>query len=161
MPTVKPIPDGYHAITACFAVSDAAKAIEFYKKAFGAQEVFRMEAPGNKVAHAELQIGDSKIMISDEFMEMGAKSAKTMGGTPVGFYLYVTDCDAMAKQAVAAGAKELMPLQNMFYGDRTGRYEDPFGMIWHISTHIEDPTMEQIRERAAAAMKQHKQKQPA
>jgi PhnB protein len=148
---VKAIPDGYHAVTPYLSVRGAAKAIEFYKKAFGATEVMRMAQPDGKIGHAEIQIGDSRLMLADEYPEMGFVGPETVGGTAVMLHLYVKDADQMAKQAVAAGAKEIRPVKDQFYGDRSGLFADPFGHKWNISTHKEDLTMEEIGKRAKAA----------
>jgi PhnB protein len=126
---VKPIPEGYHSVTPYLAVDDAAAALAFYKGAFGATEVMRMPGPGGKVGHAEVEIGGSRIMLADEHPEMGFRSPKAYGGSPVGLHLYVDDVDSVARQAVAAGAKELRPVKDQFYGDRTGSFEDPFGHV--------------------------------
>ncbi len=152
--SVKPIPEGYHSVTPYLIVSDAAGAIEFYKKAFGATELVRMPAPGGRVGHAELRIGDLRVMLADEFPDMGARSPKAFGGSPVSLHLYVDDVDAVAKRALAAGAKELRPVKDQFYGDRLGSVTDPFGHIWHISTHKEDLSPEELKRRAAKAMRQ-------
>jgi PhnB protein len=149
---VKPIPDGYHSITPYLIVNNAARALEFYRDAFGATELMRMEQPGGKVGHAEIQIGDSRVMLADEFPEMGAKSPTSIGGSPVGLMLYVEDVDARFKQAIAAGAKELRPVQDQFYGDRSGTLLDPFGHQWTIGTHKEDLTDAEIKKRMAAMM---------
>lgn len=146
----KPIPDGYNRITPYLCVRDAARAIEFYKKAFGATEVGRMADPEGKVAHAELKIAGEKIMLADEFPEMGGRSPHTLGGSPVTIHLYVEDVDAVAKQAVAAGAKVQRPVEDQFYGDRAGKFEDPFGHLWYIATHKEDVSEEEMKKRAAA-----------
>lgn len=146
---VQPIPEGYHSVTPYLIIRDAAAALDFYKRAFGATELMRLDH-GGKVGHAEIQIGDSRIMLADEFPEMGAVSPQTLGGTPCGLCLYVPDADALFKQAVAAGAKVERELQNQFYGDRSGTIIDPFGHKWTISTHIEDLTPEQVSERMAA-----------
>lgn len=151
----KPIPEGYHTVTPYLIVNDAVGALEFYKKAFGATELMRMADPGGKVMHAEIKIGDSPIMLADEFPEMGARSPQSFGGSPVSILLYVEDVDAMASQAVAAGAKEIRAVQDQFYGDRSGTFADPFGHQWHISTHVEDVAPEEMEKRSAAAMKQH------
>ena len=151
---VKPIPDGYHTATPYLIVSGAVEAIEFYKKAFGATELFRMVGPDGRIGHAEIKIGDSPIMLSDEHLEMGIKSAKTLGGSPMFLNLYVDNVDALAAQAVAAGAKAVRPVQNQFYGDRSGTFEDPFGLWWTISTHVEDVPPEEMKRRSEAAMKQ-------
>ena len=154
MASVKSIPEGYHSITPYLAIAGAADAIAFYKKAFGATEVMRMAAPGGKVGHAEVEIGGSRIMVADEHPDMGFLSPKTIGGSPVGLHLYVEDVDAVTRQAVAAGAKELRPVKNQFYGDRTGTIEDPFGHVWHIATHKEDLSPDELKRRADEAMKQ-------
>jgi PhnB protein len=145
----KPIPDGYRTVTPYLIVSGAAKALDFYKRAFGAEERVRMPGPGGKVMHAEIQIGDSMIMLADEFPQMGARSPQSIGGTSVGICLYVENVDVLFKQAIAAGAKEERPLQNQFYGDRSGTLIDPFGHKWTIATHIEDVTPEEIGRRMA------------
>ncbi len=152
--TVKPIPEGYHSVTPYLIVRGASEALEFYKRAFGAQEVMRMEAPGGKIGHAEIKIGDSHVMLADEFPEMDCRGPQTIGGTPVMLMVYVPDVDAQAKQAVAAGAKVKKPVENQFYGDRMGTFEDPFGHIWHLSTHVEDVPIDELKKRAAAAMAQ-------
>jgi PhnB protein len=151
---VKPIPDGYHSVTPYLIVKDAAGAIEFYKKAFGAKELMRLNGPDGKVGHAELKIGSSPIMIADEAPQMGARSPQAFGGSPVSFYLYVPNVDALASQAVAAGAKVIRPVKDQFYGDRNGTFEDPFGHTWTIGTHMEDLTPEEINKRMEAFMKQ-------
>jgi len=156
MPTVKPIPEGYHSITPYLYIRGAAEALEFYKKAFGAVEVMRMPAPGGKIGHAEIKIGDSKLMMADEFPEMGARGPKTIGGSAVGLMLYVEDVDAVVKQAVAAGATLKKPVENQFYGDRSGFLEDPFGHGWYVSTHIEEVPMEELKKRAAAMAEKYK-----
>ena len=147
----KPIPDGYHAITPYLIARNASAAIEFYKKAFGATETFRMAQPDGRVGHAELKIGDSVFMLADEFPEMGVKSPAALGGTPLTLLLYVADVDAAAARAVAAGAKVKRPVKDQFYGDRSGTFEDPFGHVWTIATHKEDLSAEQIERRAATA----------
>jgi PhnB protein len=150
----KPIPEGYHSVTPYLILSGAADAIEFYKKAFGAAEVMRMPGPGGKVGHAEVEIGGSRIMLADEYPDMGYRGPKAIGGTPVTLHLYVEDVDAVARQAVAAGAKERRPVKDEFYGDRSGTFEDPFGHVWHIATHKEDLSPDEIKRRAGEAMKQ-------
>ena len=152
--SVRPVPEGYHSVTPYLVVDGAAGAIEFYKKAFGATEVLRMAAPGGRVGHAEIRIGDSLIMLADEHPDMGARGPKAFGGSPVTLHLYVADVDAVARQAVAAGAKERRPVKDQFYGDRSGTFEDPYGHVWHIATRKEDLAPEEIRRRAAAAMTQ-------
>jgi uncharacterized glyoxalase superfamily protein PhnB len=148
MAKVKPIPEGNHTVTAALVVKGGKKAIEFYKSAFGAKELGVMYGPdGRSVMHAELKIGDTKIYLGDEAPEMGAVSPQTLGGSPVSLNIYTEDCDAMFKRAVAAGAKERMPLADMFWGDRYGKVTDPFGHIWGIATHKEDVSEEEIRKR--------------
>lgn len=150
---VKPIPEGYHSVTPYLIVKGAAQALEFYKKALGAAEIMRMADPSGKVMHAELKIGDSIVMIADEFPEMGAKGPHTIGGSPVGICLYVPNVDQQFKQAIAAGAKEERPVKDQFYGDRSGTLRDPFGHQWTIATHTEDLTPEEIGKRAEEWMK--------
>jgi PhnB protein len=145
MADVKPIPEGYHSLTPYLIVDGGAKALEYYKQAFGATELFRMEHEG-KIAHAEMKIGDSPFMLADE---REFKGPKTIGGTPVSIMIYVEDCDAVFKQAIAAGGTELKPLRDQFYGDRSGAVTDPFGHIWGIATHKEDVTPEEINKRIA------------
>jgi PhnB protein len=151
---VKPIPDGYHTVTPYLIVRDAARALDFYAKAFGAVELFRFPCPDGKIMHAEFKIGDSPIMLADEFPEMGAVSPQTRGGCTSSILLYVKDVDAMAKQAIAAGATVVRPVKDQFYGDRAGTFTDPFGHQWTISTHIEDVSSQEMQKRAAEAMKQ-------
>ena len=146
---IKPIPKGYHAVTPYLSVKGAAGAIAFYKKAFGAKEVMRMPGPGGTIGHAEIQVGDSRIMLADEFPEMNFRSPGSVGGTPVNIHLYVTDVDKVVKKAVAAGAKSLRPVADQFYGDRSGSVEDPFGHVWHIATHITDTPVKELKKRAA------------
>src|SRR5688572_16457105 len=134
---VKSIPDGYHSVTPYLIVDGAAKAIDFYKKAFGATELMRMDQPGGKVGHAEIQIGNSRIMLADEFPDMGARGPSALGGSPVSMMLYVEDVDTRFKQAIAAGAIERRAVQDQFYGDRSGTLVDPFGHTWTIGTHKE------------------------
>jgi PhnB protein len=148
---VKPIPEGYHTVTPYLIVHDAAHAIEFYKRAFGATELFRMAHPGGKVGHAEIKIGDSHVMLADEHPEIGARSPKSIGGSPISIMVYVEDVDAVFNRAVAAGAKVVRPVENKFYGDRIGGLEDPFGYQWYVSTHIEDVPPEELKKRAASA----------
>ena len=151
MSKAKPIPEGYHTATPYLIIKDAARAIEFYKKAFGATELMRIAEPSGKVMHAEIKIGNSPIMIADEFPEMGARSPQALGGSPVSIFLYVEDVDALASQAIAAGAKVLRPVQDQFWGDRYGKLADPFGHVWDIATHKEDVAPEEIHKRTAAA----------
>jgi PhnB protein len=148
---VKPIPDGYHSVTPYLIVKGAAKAIEFYKQVFGATEALRMPQPDGRIGHAELKIGNSTIMLADEFPERNIRGPESLGGTPVMIHLYIDDVDTVAKRAVAAGAKEIRPVQNQFYGDRSGMFADPFGHQWNIATHVEDLSAEEIGKRAAAA----------
>lgn len=150
MANVKPIPDGYHSVTPYMIIKGAAAAIDYYKSAFGATELFRMEHEG-KVGHAEIKIGDSPIMLADEHPEMNAFSPKTVGGTPVSLMIYVEDVDSMFKRAIELGGTEMKPLQDQFYGDRSGTLTDPFGHVWTVATHMEDLTPEEIDSRAAAA----------
>lgn len=150
MANVKPIPEGYHSVTPYLIIDGAADAIEFYKKAFGATELFRMPAPGGKIGHAEIKIGDSPIMLSDEHPEMGATSPTTLGGTPISIMIYVDDVDTIFRKAIAAGGTEQKPVQDQFYGDRSGCLKDPFGHVWLVSTHKEDVTPEEIEKRLAA-----------
>jgi PhnB protein len=147
----KSIPDGYHNVTPYLIVNDAAAAIEFYKKAFGATELMRMPKPNGKIGHAEIKIGDSPIMLADEAPEMGARSPRTFGGSPVSIFLYVDDVDTTFARAVDGGAKVQRPLADQFYGDRTGGVEDPFGHVWYIATHVKDVSPEEMKKRAAAA----------
>jgi PhnB protein len=147
----KPIPDGYHSATPYLIVDDAARAIEFYKKAFGATELLRMPKPGGKIGHAEIKIGDSPIMLADESPEIGARGPRSFNGSPVSILLYVEDVDTTFSKAVDAGAKVQRPVTNQFYGDRMGGIEDPFGHVWHIATHVEDVPPEEMKKRAAAA----------
>lgn len=152
MNEVKKIPDGYHSITPMLIVKDGLKAIEYYKKVFGAIDKGTMMMPDNKsVAHAELLIGDSKIMLSDEFPEMKSLSPTTIGGSPVSLYLYVEDVDKTFNLAVTEGGKSLFPVQDRFYGDRHGSIQDPFGHIWSIATHIKDLTKEEMKKAAEEA----------
>jgi len=147
---VKPIPDGYHSVTPYLIIKGATEAIEYYKRAFGAVELMRMPAPGGKIGHAEIKIGDSPIMLADEFAEMGYKSPQTLGGSPVSIMIYLDDVDAVFERAIAAGGKEQRPVKDQFYGDRMGTLEDPFGHVWHIATHKEDVPAEEMERRASA-----------
>ena len=148
---VKPIPDGYSTVTPYLYINGAARAIEFYKQAFGATELFRMAIPDGRIGHAEMQIGDARIMLSDEHPEMNVRSPQSIGGSPVSFLLYVADVDKTVEQAVAAGAKLTRPVADQFYGDRTGGVEDPFGHAWLVATHVEDVSPEELEQRAAKA----------
>ncbi len=147
---VKPIPEGYHSVTPYLVVKGAASAIEFYERVFRAKEIYRMMQPDGRVGHAELQIGDSRIMLADESPEVGARSPQTIGGSPVTIHLYVPDVDATVERAVEAGAKVTRPVADRFYGDRNGSVTDPFGHVWFVSTHTEDVSAEEIERRAAA-----------
>jgi len=147
---VKPIPEGYHTATPYLIIKGAARAIEFYKKAFGATELMRMAQPDGRIGHAEIRIGNSPIMLADEVPEMGHRSPQSLGGSPVSILLYVEDVDALFSQAVAAGAKVERPVKDQFYGDRTGGVTDPFGHVWYIATHKEDVSPEEMKKRAAA-----------
>jgi PhnB protein len=144
---VKRVPDGYHRVTAHLVVNNAAAAIDFYKKAFGAVEKGRMPGPGGKIIHADLLIGDSHVFLNDEFPDMGAHSPAGLKGTPVTMHLYVQDANAQFKQAVDAGATVVMPLADQFWGDRYGIVKDPFGHQWSIGSHMEDLTPAQMQER--------------
>ena len=147
---VKPIPEDYHTLTPYLIFNGAGDAIAFYDKALGAEEIMRLADPSGTVHHAEIRIGDSRIMLADEHPEVLALSPKTIGGSPVSIHLYVADVDAAVQRAVAAGAKLVRPVTDQFYGDRVGGIEDPFGYRWFIATHKEDLTMDEIRQRAAA-----------
>ena len=148
---VREIPKGFHTVTPYLIVTDGARAIDFYKRAFGAQELLRLDGPDRKVAHAELKIGDSIIMLSEE-MSGHTRSPQSLGGTAVDIMLYVKDVDQAFNQAVAAGAKITMPLSDMFWGDRYGQVTDPFGHSWSLATHKEDVLPEELRKRTQAAM---------
>ncbi|WOB44643.1 VOC family protein [Thermoleptolyngbya oregonensis NK1-22] len=147
---VKPIPDGYPAVTPYLIVHDAAGAIAFYEQAFGATELMRLADPSGKLAHAEIKIGNSPIMLSDEFPEMDYRSAQAIGGTPVSLMVYVEDVDSLFNRAIAAGATEIRPVENQFYGDRAGTLADPFGHVWTLATHVEDVSMEEVNARFSA-----------
>ena len=148
---VKAIPEGYYALTPYLVCKGAAKAIEFYTNAFGATEVVRMPGPDGRVMHAEVKIGDSMLMLSDANPQYGSRSPKALGGTPSGVMVYTRNVDKLFDQAVKAGARVLMPVTDMFWGDRYGRVEDPFGHVWDLATHVEDVTPKQMARRAAAA----------
>jgi uncharacterized glyoxalase superfamily protein PhnB len=137
-------PQGYHTVTPNLVVDDAAEALDFYRKAFGAEEAVRMAGPDGRVMHAEIRIGDSVLMLGEEMRDMNRRSPKNFGGTPVSFYVYVENVDAAWKRAVDAGAKATMPPADMFWGDRTGTVEDPFGHLWSLAQHVKDPTPEEI-----------------
>ena len=148
---VKAIPEGYHSVTPYLIINGAADAIEFYKQAFGATELFRFPAPDGKIGHAEIKIGDSPIMLADEFAEMGYKGPQALGGSPVSLMIYLEDVDTVFNRAVEAGASVKEAVQDKFYGDRTGTLTDPFGHVWHVSTHKEDVSMEEMEARAKQA----------
>lgn len=152
MATLKPIPDDYPQVIPYLCVDGASAAIEFYSDVLGATERMRMPAPGGKIGHAELELGDSMIMLADEFPEMGQRSPKTIGGTPVTISVYVEDVDSVFDKAVKAGANALRPVENQFYGDRTGQFEDPFGHRWSVATRVEDVPPDEMAKRAAEAM---------
>lgn len=147
---VKAIPEGYHSVTPYLIVDGAAAAIEFYKKVFGATELMRMPAPGGRIGHAEITIGDSHVMLADENPEINARSPKSVGGTPLSLLVYVENTDKTVERALAAGAKLDRPVEDKFYGDRMGTIQDPFGHQWHVGTHIEDVTPEEMKKRMAA-----------
>jgi PhnB protein len=145
---VKAIPEGYRTVTPYLTVRNGAEAIDFYKRAFNAQENFRMAEPGGRIGHAELRIGDSLIMLSDEYPDMGARGPESIGGTPVALHLYVEDVDAFVERALQAGARLERPLQNQFYGDRAGMLADPYGHRWWVASHVEDVPPEELERRA-------------
>ena len=151
MKKVHYIPKGYNTVTPYLVIKGAAKAIDYYKKVFGATEVMRMPAPDGRIGHAELQIGDSRIMLADECPEMGARSAESIGASPVSLLVYLPDCDTVVQKAAAGGAKILKPVQDQFYGDRSGFIQDPFGHQWGIATHIEDVSAKEMEKRAKKA----------
>jgi len=150
---VKPIPDGYATVTPFVYIRDVARAIEFYQSAFGATELFRLAAPGGKIGHAELQIGNSRIMLSNEFPDMNLRGPESLGGTSVSFLIFVEDVDSKFNQAIAAGAKVLHPVKDQFYGDRSGTLADPFGHSWTIATHVEDVSADEMNRRYEAVSK--------
>ncbi len=147
---VKPIPDGYHTATPYLIIEGAADAIEFYKVAFGAVELFRMPGPNGKIGHAEIKIGDSPIMLADAYPDMGYKGPKSLGGSPVSVMIYVEDVDTVFNRAVDAGATVKEAVSDKFYGDRIGTLIDPFGHVWHVSTHKEDVSLAEMEKRAKA-----------
>jgi PhnB protein len=153
MAGVKPIPDGYPRLSPYLIVHGAAKAIAFYRTVFGAKERMRLDGPEGKIGHAELEIGTSLIMLADEFPQMDAFAPAKFGGSPIGLQTYVEDVDAVVGKAVAAGAKLLRPVQNQFYGDRSATIEDPFGHRWHVATHVEDVSNDEIARRLAEMAK--------
>jgi PhnB protein len=150
----KSIPDGYHSVTPYLIVKDAARAIEFYKQAFGATELMRMEGPGGTVGHAEIKIGDSPLMLADEYPDMGFRSPQSLGGAGVSLMVYVDNVDEVFPRAISAGGKELRPVKDQFYGDRSGTLEDPFGHIWTLSTHVEDLSTDEMLKRSEDFLKQ-------
>lgn len=152
MANVKPIPDGYRSVTPYLVVNGAERAIEFYKRAFGAQEIMRMPAPDGRIGHAEIRIGDSVVMLSDETPQSAAKAPTSVGATTCGVFLYVEDVDATYDRAIGAGAKATARPQDMFWGDRYGKLADPFGHEWALATHKEDLSPEEMMKRAAGAM---------
>ena len=152
MANVKPVPEGYPTVTPYLAVAGANDAIDFYRKVLGARERMRMPAPDGKVGHAELQLGDSMIMLADEFPDIGHRGPKSLGGTPVTLSVYVENVDEVFERALAEGATQLRPVENQFYGDRTGQFEDPFGHRWSVATHVEDVPPDEMERRAAEAM---------
>jgi PhnB protein len=149
---VKPIPEGYHTLTPYIEIENAGEAIEFYKRAFGAKEQVRMDAPGGRIGHAELEIGDSLLMLADPFPQSSIRTPKAVGGTTVNLFMYVEDADAVVQQAVDSGATVTRPVENMFWGDRFGIVTDPYGHTWSIATHVEDVSPEEMEERSKAAM---------
>lgn len=149
----KPIPAGYHSVTPYLIIKGAADAIEFYKRAFGATESMRMQGPDGKIGHAEIRIGDSVVMLADEHPDMGSRSPQSLGGAGVSLVVYVEKVDETFQRAVAAGAKELRPVANQFYGDRSGTLQDPFGHVWTVSTHVEDIVPEEMRRRSEEFLK--------
>jgi PhnB protein len=152
MKKVHYIPKGYNTITPYLVIKGAAKAIDYYKKVLGATVVVRMDGPGGHIGHAELQIGDSRIMLADENPQMGNRSAESIGASPVSLYVYLPDCDKVVAKAVAEGAKILKPVQDQFYGDRSGFIQDPFGHLWGIATHKEDVSPKEMAERMKKLM---------
>ncbi|HEY8217118.1 MAG TPA: VOC family protein [Acidimicrobiia bacterium] len=151
MAKVNPIPDGYRSVTPYLIIDGASNAIDFYEKVFGTKERMRMPMPDGRVGHAELELGDSVIMLADEFPDMEIKGPGTIGGSPVNIHIYVDDVDATFDRAVAAGADVLQPLENKFYGDRAAQLRDPFGHVWSIATHVEDVAPDEMQKRAEAA----------
>jgi len=148
---VKPVPAGYHAVTPYLSVRGAAEAIDFYKKALGAKELMRMPGPDGKIGHAEIRIGDSRVMLADEHPEMNFTGPQSYGGTSVHLHVYLPNVDAQVAKALKAGAKLVRPVKDQFYGDRLGTIEDPFGHVWHLATHVEDLSKAEMKKRAAKA----------
>jgi PhnB protein len=151
---VSPVPDGYHSVTPYLIVKDAAGAIEFYKQAFDGTEIMRLEGPGGTIAHAEIRIGDSPVMLAGEHPQMGALSPDSIGGSPVSMCIYTEDVDTLFRQALDAGGEEIRPVQDQFYGDRSGTLKDPFGHQWTLATHIEDVSNEELQGRMERMMQQ-------
>ena len=154
MANTQAIPKGYHTVTPSLFVAGAAKAIDFYKKALGAEEIMRLPAPDGSIMHAEIRIGDSKLMLGDEMPDQGGKSPKTLGGTPVSFFIYQDNVDAAWKRAIEAGGKEVMPLEDQFWGDRAGCFVDPFGHNWWLAQHLKDMTPDELKRAADAHFSQ-------
>ncbi len=148
---VNPIPEGYRRVTPYLIVDGGAAAIDFYASVFGATERMRMDAPEGRIGHAELEIGDSVIMLADEHPEMNARGPRSIGGTPVSLHMYVEDVDSVFERAIDAGAKSVRPVEDQFYGDRLGSFEDPFGHHWNVATHVEDVSPEEMSKRMADA----------
>ncbi|MFD9407105.1 VOC family protein [Streptomyces sp. NPDC059989] len=151
--TVQPVPEGYPRVTPYLCIDGAAAAIDFYVSVLGARERMRMPAPGGRIGHAELELGNSVVMLADEYPDIGFRSPKAVGGTPVTLHVYVEDVDAVFAEALARGATQLRPVKNEFYGDRTGQFEDPFGHRWNVATHIEDVSPEEMEKRSEDAMR--------
>jgi PhnB protein len=151
--SVGPVPEGYHSVTPYLVADGAAAALAFYERVFGARLLMRLDGPGGKIGHAEIQIGTSRLMLADEHPEMGIRGPRSIGGSSVSLMLYVPDVDAVVAAAVAAGAKLQRPVEDKFYGDRMGSIEDPFGHVWHVSTHVEDVAADELERRAAAMAK--------
>jgi PhnB protein len=154
---VKPIPEGHRTVTPYLAIKDAVKALDFYKKGFGAIETYKLMMPDGRLGHAEIRLGDSMVMLSDEFPEYGRKAPQALGGSPVSIHLYVPDVDAFFQKALAAGATERKPVMDQFYGDRSGQLEDPFGHLWWVGTHKEDVAPEEMQKRVLAMFAREKQ----
>jgi PhnB protein len=153
MPSVKAIPDGYRTLTPYLTVADGAGAVAFYQAVFGAKLRLKLDGPDGKLGHTELEIGDSVIMLADEYPEHQARAPGHFGGSPVSLHLYVEDVDAVVARAMGADARLVRPVENQFYGDRSGSFIDPFGHVWHVATHIEDVSPDEIGRRAAAMQK--------
>jgi PhnB protein len=156
MAKVKPIPDGHNSVSPYLIVDGAARALDFYTKAFGATELYRLTAADGKVGHAEVRIGDTLVMLADEHPDFGAHGPGRYKGSPISLHLYVEDVDTVVQRASAAGARVTRPVADQFYGDRRGTLEDPFGHTWHVASHVEDVSAEEIKRRAARAMQESK-----